>query len=113
MVGGEYLPRNLNAAAVDGRITQIATLGGAKAELDLRVMMAKRLKIMGSTLRPQSIEAKGRLAQVLRTRVWPLFASGRLVPPPVYARFALAEAHRAHSLMESGEHVGKIVLHSS
>ena len=113
MVGGEYLPRNLNAAAVDGRITQIAVLGGAKGELNLHAMMVKRLKIMGSTLRPQSVEAKGKLAQALRTQVWPLFASGRLAPPPIYARFPLEEAHRAHSLMESGEHVGKIVLLAS
>jgi NADPH2:quinone reductase len=110
MVGGEYLPRNLNAAAVDGRITQIATLGGAKAELNLHAMMVKRLKLMGSTLRPQSVAAKGALAQALRTRVWPLFGSGRLSPPPIHARFPLEEAGRAHALMESGEHVGKIVL---
>jgi NADPH:quinone reductase len=112
MVGGAYLPRNLDAAAVDGRITQIAVLGGAKAEINLHLIMAKRLKLMGSLLRPQSVEAKGALAQALRTRVWPLFASGRLAPPPIYARFPLAQAHRAHSLMESGEHVGKIVLHN-
>jgi NADPH2:quinone reductase len=110
MVGGDYLPRNVAAAAVEGRISQIATLGGTKAELNLRDLMAKRLRIMGSTLRPQPVAAKGRLAQALRTRVWPLFESGRLSPPPIYARFPLAEAHRAHALMESGEHVGKIVL---
>jgi NADPH2:quinone reductase len=112
MVGGPYLPRNLEAAAADGRITQIAVLGGAKAEINLHLIMVKRLKLMGSTLRPQSVEAKGALAQALRTRVWPLFASGRLAAPPIYARFPLGAAHRAHSLMESGEHVGKIVLHT-
>jgi NADPH:quinone reductase len=110
MVGGDYLARNIAAAAVEGRITQIATLGGAKAELNLRDLMGKRLRIMGSTLRPQPVAVKGRIAQALRTRVWPLFESGRLSPPPIYARFPLAEAHRAHALMESGEHVGKIVL---
>jgi putative PIG3 family NAD(P)H quinone oxidoreductase len=113
MVGGEYLSRNLAAAAVDGRITQIATLGGAKAGRNLHAMMVKRLKLMGSTLRPQSVAAKGALAQTLRTRVWPLFDSGRLSPPPIHARFPLEEASRAHALMESGEHVGKIVLHRS
>ncbi len=110
MVGGDYLPRNVAAAAMDGRITQIATLGGAKAELNLRDLMGKRLRIMGALLRPQSVAAKGRLAQALRTRVWPLFESGRLTPPPIHARFPLAEAWRAHALMESGEHVGKIIL---
>jgi NADPH2:quinone reductase len=110
MVGGDYLPRNVAAAAMDGRITQIATLGGAKAELNLRDLMGKRLRIMGALLRPQSVAAKGRLAQALRTRVWPLFESGRLSPPPIHARFPLAEAWRAHALMESGEHVGKIIL---
>ena len=113
MVGGAYLPRNLEAAAVDGRITQIAVLGGAKAEINLHLIMSKRLKLMGSLLRPQSVQAKGAIAQALRTQVWPLFTSGRLAPPPIYARFPLADAHLAHSLMESGEHVGKIVLHTS
>jgi putative PIG3 family NAD(P)H quinone oxidoreductase len=113
MVGGSYLARNIEAAAVDGRISVIATLGGAKAELDLQKMMMKRLRIMGSTLRPQSVEAKGRLASALREKVWPLFESGRLRAPPIYARFPLAEAWRAHELMESSEHIGKIVLQVS
>ncbi len=110
MVGGSYLPRNIEAAATDGRITVIATQGGAKAEIDLHLMMVKRLKVMGSTLRPQSIESKGRLAAALRQNVWPLFESGELRAPPIYARFPLAEASRAHELMESSEHIGKIVL---
>ena len=110
MVGGSYLPRNVAAAALEGRISVIATLGGSKAEIDLHQMMRKRLKIMGSTLRPQSVESKGRLAAVLRQRVWPLFESGKLRAPPIYARFPLEDAWRAHELMESSDHIGKLVL---
>jgi NADPH:quinone reductase-like Zn-dependent oxidoreductase len=110
MVGGSYVGRNVAAAALDGRIALIALLGGSRAELDLRAVLTKRLKLMGATLRPQSIEAKGRLAQALTARVWPWFETGKLRPPPIYARFALEDAWRAHELMESGEHIGKIVL---
>jgi len=110
MVGGEYLPRNIAAAATDGRIAIIATQGGTQATIDLRAVLVKRLKIMGSTLRPQSVERKGRLAEALRTRVWPLFAAGTLRRPPIHARFPLTSAAEAHALMESGEHIGKIVL---
>jgi NADPH2:quinone reductase len=110
MVGGDYMPRNIVAAATDGRIALIATLGGANANIDLRAVLVKRLKIMGSTLRPQSIEKKGQLAEALRTRVWPLFARGKLRRPPIHARFPLTSAGEAHALMESGEHIGKIVL---
>ncbi|MGH8228113.1 MAG: NAD(P)H-quinone oxidoreductase [Steroidobacteraceae bacterium] len=110
MVGGPYVARNLAAAAVEGRIALIALLGGARAEIDLGRVLVKRLKLMGATLRPQSIEAKARLAQALLTRVWPWFDAGRLRAPPIYARFALAQAWRAHALMEADEHIGKIVL---
>lgn len=113
MVGGSYLPRNIEAAAVDGRISVIATLGGSKAEFDMFKMMAKRLRIMGSLLRPQSVESKGRLAGALREKVWPLFESRTLKAPPIYARFPLEEAWRAHELMESSEHIGKILLQVS
>ena len=109
MVGGDYLARNAAAAAVEGRIALIATQGGTKAELDLRLLMAKRLTITASTLRPQSVENKGRLAAALRKSVWPLFAAQGL-KPVVHARFALADAAGAHKLMESGTHIGKIVL---
>jgi len=95
---------------VEGRIALIALLGGGRAELDLRPLLTKRLRLMGATLRPQSVASKGRLAQALGANVWPLFAAGRLRAPPIYARFALAEARRAHELMESDEHIGKIVL---
>ncbi len=109
MVAGSYVPRNMAACAVEGRIAVIATQGGAKAEVDLHALMIKRLTVTGSTLRAQPVENKGRLAAALRTHVWPLFASKRL-RPHIYARFALPEAARAHALMESGEHIGKIVL---
>jgi len=109
MVGAAYLARNIAAAAVEGRIALIATLGGHEAQLDLRYLFQKRLRLMASTLRPQSIESKGRLAEALRTNVWPLFATHELLPP-IHARFPLADAWRAHELMESSEHIGKIVL---
>jgi len=109
MVGGDYLPRNVAVAAVDGRIAVIAHMGGAKAEIDLRLLMVKRLQLTGSTLRPQSVENKGRLAAALRERVWPLFGSRRL-KPLIHARFALADAASAHKLMEADTHIGKIVL---
>ncbi len=109
MVGAAYLARNIAAAAVEGRIALIATLGGHEAQLDLRYLFQKRLSLMASTLRPQSVEQKGRLAQELRARVWPLFATHDLLPP-IHARFPLADAVRAHELMESSEHIGKILL---
>jgi len=109
MVGGDYLPRNVAAAAVDGRIAVIAHMGGNRAEIDLRSLMVKRLQLTGSTLRPQSVESKGRLAAALRQRVWPLFGSRRL-QPLIHARFALADAASAHKLMEADTHIGKIVL---
>jgi NADPH2:quinone reductase len=110
MVAGEYMPRNIAAAATDGRIALIATMGGTHANIDLRSVLVKRLKIVGSTLRPQSVERKGRLAQAVLANVWPLFASGKLQPPRIHARFPLTAAADAHALMESGEHIGKIVL---
>jgi NADPH:quinone reductase-like Zn-dependent oxidoreductase len=109
MVGGDYLPRNIAAAAVDGRIAIIAHQGGARAELDIRAVMVKRLTLSGSTLRAQPVANKGRIAAALRAQVWPLFASKRL-RPVIHARFPLVDAARAHALMESGEHVGKIIL---
>jgi NADPH:quinone reductase len=109
MVGGEYLARNMAAATVNGRIAVIATQRGTKAELDLVMLMRKRLSLGGSTLRPQSAESKGAIAAALRREVWPLFESGSL-RPVIHARFPLREAARAHELMESGAHIGKIVL---
>lgn len=109
MVGGEYLARNVAAAAVNGRVAVIATQRGTKAELDLRNLMKKRLWLGGSTLRPQSVESKGEIAASLRRDVWPLFESKSL-RPVIHARFPLREAARAHALMESGAHIGKVVL---
>ncbi|MBW4050164.1 MAG: NAD(P)H-quinone oxidoreductase [Proteobacteria bacterium] len=109
MVGGEYLARNMAAAAVNGRISIIATQRGAKAEIDLRGLMMKRLWVGGATLRPQTVESKGEIAAALRREVWPLVESKSL-RPVIHARFPLREAARAHALMESGEHIGKIVL---
>ncbi len=109
MVGGEYVARNVAAAALEGRIAVIATQGGSQAELDLRPMMVKRLTISASTLRAQPIENKGRLAVRLREKVWPLFGS-RGLRPLIHARFPLSEAAGAHELMESDQHIGKIIL---
>lgn len=109
MVGGAYVARNVAGAATEGRIALIALQGGTKAELDLRPLLIKRLMLGGSSLRPQSVENKGRLAAALRAKVWPLFATKKL-KPPIHARFPLADAAAAHKLMESNAHIGKIVL---
>jgi NADPH:quinone reductase len=109
MVGGDYVARNVSAAALEGRIAIIATQGGSKAELDLRPLMLKRLTITASTLRAQPIASKGRIAAALRERVWPLFES-RGLKPVIHARFPLSDAAGAHRLMESDTHIGKIVL---
>lgn len=109
MVGGDYVARNIAAAATNARIAVIAHQGGAKAEIDLRPLMVKRLQISASTLRAQSVESKGRLAAALRQHVWPLFATKRL-KPLIHARFPLTDAASAHKLMESDQHIGKIVL---
>ncbi len=109
MVGGSYLERNLQVAAVEGRLVIIAMLGGSKAELKLPALLTKRLTITGSTLRSRSVAEKAAVADAVRERVWPLLASGR-VRPVIHATFPLAEAWRAHELMESSNHIGKIVL---
>ncbi len=109
VVGGDYFPRNLAALAVEGRLVQIAHQRGARAEIDLRQIMFRRATVTGSTLRPRSIEDKAAIARALRSRVWPLLESGR-VRPLVHARFPLERAADAHRMMESGAHVGKIVL---
>ncbi len=109
IVGGDYVARDVAAAAVEGRIAIIAAQGGRKAEVDLIQLMSKRLLLGGTTLRPQSVEIKGRLALGLRKEIWPLIESQSL-RLPIHATFPLAEAARAHALMESGVHIGKIVL---
>lgn len=109
MVGGSYLARDVKALAPDGRLVMIAHLEGAKVELNFGLVMAKRLTITGSTLRPQSIEAKAVIAADLEREVWPLLAAGRIAPV-MDEVFALEEAAEAHARMESSAHVGKIVL---
>ncbi len=109
MVGGDYVGRNYNAAAVDGRIVQIATQGGAVASADFSKMMVKRLTHTGSTLRPRTTEFKAGIAAALEAQVWPLLAVRR-VAPVMDMIFPLREAWRAHERMEEGEHIGKIVL---
>jgi NADPH2:quinone reductase len=109
MVGGDYLPRNLACLAPDGRHVSIAFLRGSKVELDLNPVMRKRLTLTGSTLRPRTVEQKGAIAAAVRERVWPLVEAGS-VRPVVHATFPLADAAKAHALMETSAHVGKIVL---
>ncbi len=109
MVGGDYVARNLEVAAVGGRIVQIAWLHGPKVTADFGRLMIKRLTWTGSSLRPRSIEDKGAIARALEREVWPLLEAGT-VRPQIHATFPLAEAAQAHALMESGAHVGKIVL---
>lgn len=109
MVGGDYMARNITAAAQDGRIVSIAFLNGSKAEVDFMPMMLKRLTLTGSTLRARSIEEKARLADALRQQVWPLIEAGK-VKPLIEKTFPLAEASKAHALMEASSHIGKIIL---
>jgi putative PIG3 family NAD(P)H quinone oxidoreductase len=109
MVGGDYVTRNLDLLAVDGRLVQIAFLKTSKVELDLMQVMRRRLTITGSTLRPRSPEEKGQIARALEQKVWPLIEDGR-VKPIVHARFPLERAADAHAMMDAGEHIGKILL---
>ena len=109
MVGGSYMQRNLKTLADDGRLIQIAFLQGMQAELNMVQLMTRRLTMTGSTLRPQSDLAKARIADALRTHVWPLLVAG-VVAPVMDEEFALADAAAAHARMESSAHIGKIVL---
>jgi NADPH2:quinone reductase len=110
MVGGSYVQRNYEAAAVEGRIVQIAFMGGYKiASLDMRALSAKRLTHTGSTLRPRTPAQKAIIAQELEQKVWPLLAQGKC-KPVIHATFPLEQAAAAHALMESSAHIGKIVL---
>jgi NADPH:quinone reductase-like Zn-dependent oxidoreductase len=109
MVGGDYLPRNLDCLAEDGRHVSIAVQRGATAELNIGAIMRRRLTLTGSTLRPRSTEFKSLVAEELLRNVWPHVTSGRL-RPVVDATFPLEAAADAHRRMEAGEHVGKIVL---
>ena len=109
MVGGDYVARNIDCLADNGRLVLIALLRGARAELNLLPILQRRLVITGSTLRPRSVEDKGRIASALEERVWPFLELGQ-IKPVIDSTFPLARAADAHARMESGDHVGKIVL---
>jgi NADPH2:quinone reductase len=109
MVGGDYVPRELQCLAEDGRLVFIAYLRGPKTELNIDAVMRKRLTISGSTLRPRPVEFKGAIARSLREKIWPLIEAGR-IKPEIYRTFPLEQAAEAHRLMESSQHIGKLVL---
>jgi len=109
MVGGDYVPRELKCIAEDGRLVFIAYLRGPKTELNIDAVMRRRLTITGSTLRPRTVEFKGAIARSLREKIWPLIEAGK-IKPEIYKTFPLAQAADAHRLMESSQHIGKIVL---
>ena len=109
MVGGDYVARELKALADDGRIVFIAYLGGSKATVDLGEILRRRLTLTGSALRARPVGFKAQIANALRVKVWPLIESGK-IKPVIHATFKLSEAAKAHQLMESGAHIGKIVL---
>ena len=109
MVGGDYVPKELKCIADDGRLVFIAFLRGMKTEMDISLVMRKRLTITGSTLRPRPVEFKGKLAAALRAKIWPLIEAGK-IKPEIYKTFPLAQASEAHRLMETSQHIGKIVL---
>ena len=109
MVGAPYFNRNIDLLAQEGRLLQIAVLHGAKAEIDLVRLLRQRLTITGSTLRSRTVEEKGAIASAVEKTVWPLVEAGK-IRPIVYATFPLKQAAEAHRLMESGSHIGKIVL---
>jgi NADPH:quinone reductase len=109
MVGGPYIAKNLKALADDGRLVQIAFLQGPKAEVNFAQLMTRRLTMTGSTLRPQSVQAKARIAAELAAHVWPLLEAGK-IGPVMDSEFPLEDAAGAHARMESSAHIGKIVL---
>ena len=109
MVGGDYVTREIDCLADDGRLVMIALLGGAKATVDLGQILRRRLSITGSTLRPRPIGFKAAIAAKLREHVWPLLESGK-IKPVIYQTFPLEQAAQAHALMEASTHVGKIMF---
>ena len=109
MVGGDYVERNLKCLALEGRLVQIAFLKGSRVDCDWRFIMLKRLTVTGSTLRASPPQRKAALAQALREKVWPLLEQGR-IRQVIHATFDLPDAPKAHALMESSRHIGKIVL---
>jgi NADPH:quinone reductase len=110
MVGGSYLAKNVDVLALDGRLAIVATQGGRTAQLDIGKLMAKRGKIMGSTLRARTPEEKGEIARGLLRDVWPVLAPKDIIRPIIDSTFPLVDARLAHERMESGKHIGKIVL---
>ena len=109
MVGGDYVQKNFAACAAKARIVNIAFLRGSKVDVDLLPLMLKQLVLTGSTLRAQPLANKARIAAGVRDQVWPLIASGQFAPI-IHSSFPLAEASKGHSLMESNQHIGKIIL---
>ena len=109
MVAGDYVAREVECLAEDGRLVIIAVQGGIKSDFNAGLVLRRRLTITGSTLRPRSVAFKGAIAKALREHVWPLLAAGQ-VRPVIHSTFAAADAARAHALMESNQHIGKIVL---
>lgn len=109
MVAGDYVAREVQCLAEDGRLVIIAVQGGADAQIDAGLVLRRRLTITGSTLRPRSIAFKGAIAQALRARVWPWLESGR-IKPVIHQVFPAAQAAQAHTLMETNQHIGKLVL---
>ena len=109
MVAGDYVAREVECLAEDGRLVIIAVQGGVKSDFNAGLVLRRRLTITGSTLRPRSVAFKGAIAKALREHVWPLLAAGQ-VRPVIHSTFAAADAVRAHALMESNQHIGKIVL---
>ena len=109
MVGGDYVPKEIKCLADDGRLVFIAYLRGPKTEMNIDAVMRRRLTITGSTLRPRTVEFKGTLAKNLREKIWPLIEAGK-IRPEIYKTFPLERAAEAHRLMESSQHIGKLVL---
>jgi putative PIG3 family NAD(P)H quinone oxidoreductase len=109
MIGGDYFPRNLKCMGFDARLIQIAIQNGAKTEANLLPIMLKRLTISGSTLRARNTSFKSEIARQLLKKVWPLFESGK-IKPVIHTTYRLEQAYKAHILMESGQHIGKIIL---
>ena len=109
MVAGAYVAREIDCLAEDGRLVIIAVQGGVKAEINAGLVLRRRLTVTGSTLRPRPVAFKAAIAASLRERVWPLLATGR-IRPVIHQVFPAAEAAAAHTLMESNQHVGKLVL---
>ena len=109
MVAGDYINRDLESLADDGRVVIIALLGGPKGTVDFNQVLRRRLTITGSTLRPRPVAFKASIARSLRQHVWPLLEQG-VIRPVVHATFPLVQAAQAHAMMEAGDNVGKIIL---